>query len=94
MTEKPKRYFSKAQPTPRDFLAGFVSIFLLWGVTAYAINSGNDGLLAQKVANILRLGDSAFIVVVLTAILGGLVGGLCSLSGGLLGLALRTRGRS
>lgn len=62
------------------FLAGFLGIFLLWGAYAYLYNLENDGLLAGKMGELLG-GLSPLLMILVTAVLGGLLGGLASLSG-------------
>lgn len=66
------------------FFAGFLALFILWGALALMINIENQGLLANKIANLLPLGGSALLLILITAILGALVAGLASLTGSLL----------
>src|SRR4051812_39708445 len=75
------------------FFSGFAGIFLLWGVLALLQNSGNHGILAHRMALVLPLGGSAFMLIFATALAGALVGGLAALSASLLGKIL-TDGRS
>jgi len=65
----------------KAFLAGFLGIFILWVVLASWINVKNNGVLATKVAQIFPLGGSAFLLILVTALVGGLVGGLAALCG-------------
>jgi hypothetical protein len=65
------------------FLAGFVGLFLLWFILTLAINSYNANILAPKVSAIMGLGASSFMLVLITCILGALVGGLSALTGSL-----------
>lgn len=69
------------------FLAGFLSILLLWGIMAYIIDSANNGILSKKVATILPLGGNGMLLILVTGFVGGLVAGLAALSGSF----LRTR---
>jgi hypothetical protein len=64
-----------------SFLAGLIAVGLLWWVMAY-INSG-DSDLAVRVAAILPT-KTVGILLVFTALVGGLVGGIASMSGGLI----------
>ena len=41
------------------FIAGFLGMFLLWGIMAMMIDSANDHLLSQKIAQILPLNGSS-----------------------------------
>jgi len=65
----------------KAFLAGFLGIFILWAVLALWIDVKNNGVLATKVAQIFPLGGSAFLMILVTALIGGLVGGLAALCG-------------
>jgi hypothetical protein len=63
-----------------SFLAGFLGIFLLWHTWAIVSNSVNDGILASRVAAIFQLPNTTLLMIV-TAIVGGLVGGLGGITG-------------
>ena len=63
------------------FLSGFVALFLLWGLLAWVIDSSNGSILSRKIAQILPLGGSSFLLILVTAIIGALVGGGAALSG-------------
>lgn len=64
------------------FLSGFAAIFILWGSLSLWINAANESLLAEKVARILPLGGSAALLILVTALVGALVGGTAGLAGG------------
>ena len=64
-----------------SFLSGFLGVFLLWEVLAWWIDMKNAGILSKKVAQILPLGGSSILLILVTAIIGGLVGGFAALSG-------------
>ncbi|MBS1659873.1 MAG: hypothetical protein JST68_02350 [Bacteroidetes bacterium] len=66
------------------FFAGFLGIFLLWGGMAVVIDQLNNSILATKIAEILPLGGSAYALIVVTAFIGGLVGGGGALTGAFL----------
>ncbi|MEO1517793.1 MAG: hypothetical protein AAFV95_22420 [Bacteroidota bacterium] len=68
----------------KNFLLGFVGVALLWGLTAFVINQGNDSILAARMGELLG-GLSGGLLVGVTALLGGLVGGFGGMSGGLAG---------
>jgi hypothetical protein len=63
------------------FLSGFIAVFLLWGILAWSIDSANGSILSQRIAQILPLGGSSTLLILVTALVGGLVGGMAALSG-------------
>jgi hypothetical protein len=65
----------------RSFLAGFLGIFILWGVLSLWIDIKNDGLLSGKMAGLFGLGSSGILLVIITALVGALVGGFAAMSG-------------
>lgn len=87
--------FGRKQKAPLSFLTGFVALFLLWGIMAYLINVNNSGVLSQKMANFLVPGtgestQAAYILILATAAVGGLAGGFATMTGNLLGEAIRS----
>lgn len=62
-------------------LSGFLGIFLLWFLLSLLINVKNQSILAKKIADLLPLGGSVFLLLLVTAFIGGLVGGMGALSG-------------
>jgi len=63
------------------FLAGFLGIFLLWAAVATWIDISNQHILSQKIAKLLPLGGSSIVLVLVTAFVGGLVGGFAGMAG-------------
>ncbi len=63
-----------------SFLSGFLSIGLLWMIAAWIIFSGSEGDLVLRLAPLFRANEGV-VLVVYTASLGALVGGLGGLSG-------------
>ena len=62
------------------FFAGFLALFLLWGLLAFVIDSYNENILSARVAELLYLQGSSIALVIVTALIGGLVGGGGSLT--------------
>jgi hypothetical protein len=62
------------------FFAGFLGLFLLWGLLAFVIDSYNENILSTRVAELLYLQGSSIALVIVTALIGGLVGGGGSLT--------------
>lgn len=63
------------------FWAGFAGVGLGWLVLAGWLNLQNEGHLSHRVAELIPLGGSGWLLVLVTAVLGGLVGGLAALAG-------------
>lgn len=69
------------QKPAMSFLAGFCSIFLLWGMHTFVLDLMNAHILSEKIAALFHLGDSGLLLVLIAAFVGGLVSGLAALSG-------------
>ena len=69
------------QKAGKAFLSGLLGVFILWAGLAWWIDMKNQGLLSKKIASILPLGGSAILLILVTAIVGGLVGGFSAMSG-------------
>ena len=79
-------------PTGRaGFWAGFGGAGLSWLLPAAWLAYQNEGLLAHRMAQLLPLGGSATILVVVAGLIAGLVGGLAGLAGAWLRAALPGR---
>lgn len=63
-----------------SFMSGFIGIFLLWEILAWWIDYKNNGILSQKIAQILPLGGSTVLLILITSLVGALVGGLAALA--------------
>ena len=64
----------------KAFFAGFSAVFVVWAGMALYKSFPNDNMLAKKVATLMQLPNWILLLVV-TAIIGGLVGGMSALSG-------------
>jgi protein-S-isoprenylcysteine O-methyltransferase Ste14 len=73
--------FGQAQSGKAGFLAGFVGLGLSWLVPAAWLAFQNHGLLAHRVAQLLPLGGSVPVLVLVTTLVIGLAGGLAGLAG-------------
>ena len=72
------------QKAGKAFLSGFLGLFLLWGGLAFWIDMKNDHILSQKIAAILPLGGNSILLILVTALVGGLVAGFAAMSGSFL----------
>lgn len=61
-------------------IVGFVSVLLIWSIAAVYQSYFNDFILLNRMGKLLEM-PSASIVIVITAVIGGLVGMLSTLSG-------------
>ena len=77
---KTTRYLLKSKA---NFLAGFLAIGILWLLKAWLQDAGGSSDLSERVAKIFTLPRKELLFVV-TAVVGGLVGGFAALSGSLL----------
>jgi hypothetical protein len=65
------------------FIAGFVSLFLLWGALSLFLSVSNHHLLAGKISTLILQKESPYLLILLTATIGAVVGGFAALSGSL-----------
>lgn len=91
-----RRIFSKPDPPAWSFLSGFLAVFLLWGSMALWFDHQHPGTLLQKVYVVLTgsepaiSGGGVFLLTLITALIGGLIGGLSLMSGHFLGKAIKS----
>ena len=64
-----------------SFVSGFVALFLLWGFLSYWISANNEHILAHRISLLILKNDSPFLLIIITALIGALVGGLAALTG-------------
>jgi len=83
--------FWRGQSAGRAFFYGFTSIALVWFIYAVFIHLRTDGVLTGRMGELLFKTNSATLPLVVTAVLGGLVGGLAGLSGYLVRRATRNQ---
>jgi len=62
------------------WLSGFLGIFLLWGGLALWIDMENQQILSKRIAELMMLGGSSIALVLVTAFIGSLVGGMAALT--------------
>lgn len=64
-----------------SFLSGFLGLFLLWITLAAMKDLPNEHILSTKVAQVLPLGGSYIVLMLVTGFVGGLVSGFAALTG-------------
>ena len=72
--------FFAAQNEKKSFLSGFAAYALGWTLLALSKSLPNGGLLARRIAVLMQLPHWT-LVLALTAVIGGLLGGMGALSG-------------
>ena len=68
----------------KAFLSGFGAIFIAWTILALMKSIPNDNMLAGRVVQLFPLPNNWIWVLVVTAVIGGIVGGMSALSGALI----------
>ena len=63
------------------FLAGFFALLLLWGGLSYYISTGNEHILAHRVSLLILKNDNPILLIIVTALIGAIVGGFAALTG-------------
>ncbi|MFT4663981.1 MAG: hypothetical protein ACI8YQ_000759 [Polaribacter sp.] len=67
-----------------SFLTGFLAIAILWGGYAFYLDMESAGILSARMAEIPEgLGVDGKMLILVTALIGGLVGGMATLTGSL-----------
>ena len=69
------------QKPGKAFVTGFVALLLLWGGLSFWISNNNDHLLAHKISLLILKIDSPYLLMLTTALIGGLVAGFAALTG-------------
>jgi hypothetical protein len=77
-----------AFPSKTSFPGGFLGVVALWGIKIFKITSVAAAPLAEEVAVILPVKE-VWMLVTVTLVIGGLIGGLAALTGSLLRPAKR-----
>jgi hypothetical protein len=63
-----------------SFLGAFLGVFLLWEMLAWWIDNRNNSILSQKIAQLLQLGNSTGLLILVTSLVGALVAGGAALA--------------
>src|SRR5690349_19026762 len=69
------------QKAGMSFLAGFLGVFVLWSSIAWFIDSANESILSAKIGELLGVGNSPFLLILITGFIGGLVAGFGAMTG-------------
>lgn len=63
------------------YLTGFVSMFLFWALLAWWIDAQNDHILSARMATLFPLGGSSLLLILVTGLVAGIIGGLSAMTG-------------
>ncbi len=69
------------QSAGRSFLTGFLALLLLWGGLSFYISNSNQNILAHKVSMLIIGMDNPYLLMLVTGLIGALVGGFAALTG-------------
>lgn len=64
----------------QSFWSGFGAVFIVWTLLALFKSIPNDNMLAKRVAQLFQL-PNWILILLITALIGGLAGGMSALSG-------------
>lgn len=79
------------QQISKAFVSGLIGIFLLWTIVALWIDIKNNSILSHKVSELFKLGGSSILLIFVTALIGGLIGGFAAMAGSSLRPAPKVR---
>ncbi|WP_299901286.1 hypothetical protein [uncultured Aquimarina sp.] len=63
------------------FFIPFLAILVFWSIYCFTISSANDFTLAKKISQLLQMGGNAYLLILLTGIIGGLAAGIAAIFG-------------
>jgi|SRR5690242_3575270 len=63
-----------------SFFAGFIALFLLWGILCFWISSNNNDILAHRVSVLIFKNDNPFLLILVSALIGAVVAGFAALT--------------
>ncbi len=77
----------------RSFLSGFLGVGLVWLFASIYFSATTGHILTEKVADLMQLGRPGVLIVV-TAFVGAVIGGMAAMSGSQLNRFLKTENRN
>ena len=78
-----------AQKRILSFLSAFLALFLTWGAIAFFISQSNDNILAHRISMLVLKNDNPSMLILVTALIGGLTAGFFSITGRSLAIILK-----
>ena len=73
------------------FFVPFLAILMFWAVYSFVLSSGNDYTLAKRIAELLYLESNAYLLILVTGIIGGLAAGIAAVFGKQLSLVVNNK---
>lgn len=73
--------FWRSPGAGKAFLYGFAGVVLVWLSYALLVHVRTDGIFTGRMSELLFKANNPALLIIVTAVLGGLVGGLAGLSG-------------
>lgn len=73
--------FAAGTPQGISILTGFLGVFILWGIMTWMISSGNDHILAHRMSRVILQKDNPILLILVTALIGGILGAISAWSG-------------
>ena len=72
------------QKAVKAFASAFSALLLVWGGFAFWIDRENESILSARIGELLGIGNNAFLLILITGVVGGLVAGFAAMSGSFL----------
>lgn len=66
-----------------SFVTGFLAIGLLWGAYAFYLDMESAGIMSSRMVDVFQGRFDGRMLILITALIGGLVGGMATLTGSL-----------
>ncbi|MFK7970804.1 MAG: hypothetical protein AB8F95_10575 [Bacteroidia bacterium] len=87
----PRSRYRKPKPQfPFSFWGAFIAVLFVWMTWALVLNADNDGIMASRIAGVLKApGTAPWVLAFLSGAVAGLVAGFAGLAGNWLGDAVR-----
>ena len=72
-----------------SFITSFLALFIFWGAMALYISIANDHILAHRISMLVIKKDNPYLLIQITAFLGGITAGISAVTGRLLAIILK-----
>ena len=72
------------QQPGKSFLSGFLALFILWGALAFWLSFNNEHNLAKKMSLVILKSGSAYLLILVTALIGAVTAGMAALCASLI----------